>query len=53
MKSFPKLAFGILGAAALAGASDVHDLKTESFKPFIEENNLVLAEFFAPWCGHV
>ncbi|CAA9965892.1 Protein disulfide-isomerase [Pyrenophora teres f. maculata] len=38
--------------AALAGASDVKQLKTDNFKSFIEENDLVLAEFFAPWCGH-
>lgn len=37
-------AFGLLGAAALAAASDVHDLKQDTFKPFLEENDLVLAE---------
>jgi hypothetical protein len=30
--------------AVLAAASDVHDLKMETFEPFIQENNLVLAE---------
>jgi len=30
--------------AALAGASDVKQLKTDNFKSFIEENDLVLAE---------
>lgn len=42
MKTFATL--GFIGAAALAAASDVHDLKTDTFKPFVEENKLVLAE---------
>ncbi|KAK4549184.1 hypothetical protein LTR36_007642 [Oleoguttula mirabilis] len=42
----------LLGLAALAAASDVHDLTKDSFEPFVKENDLVLAEFFAPWCGH-
>ncbi|TKX24554.1 protein disulfide-isomerase [Elsinoe australis] len=50
MRTFATL--GFLGAAALAAASDVHDLKTDTFKPFVEKHDLVLAEFFAPWCGH-
>jgi len=36
----------------LAAASDVHDLKTGDFKDFVGKHDLVLAEFFAPWCGH-
>ncbi|KAK5126326.1 hypothetical protein LTR85_010562 [Meristemomyces frigidus] len=44
--------FALLALAALAAASDVHDLTKDSFEPFVTENNLVLAEFFAPWCGH-
>lgn len=47
--------FGIAAALAFAGlaaASDVHDLKTDTFKDFISTHDLVLAEFFAPWCGH-
>ncbi|PGH11222.1 protein disulfide-isomerase domain [Polytolypa hystricis UAMH7299] len=32
--------------------SDVHTLKTDGFKDFINQNDLVLAEFYAPWCGH-
>lgn len=47
-----ELAFGLVGAAALASASDVHDLKKDTFPDFVKENPLVLAEFFAPWCGH-
>ena len=35
---------GLLGAAALVAASDVHDLKQDTFKGFVEENDIVLAE---------
>jgi len=38
--------------AAVAAASDVKQLNKDTFKAFVEENDLVLAEFFAPWCGH-
>ncbi|KAF3922053.1 hypothetical protein ABW20_dc0107486 [Dactylellina cionopaga] len=41
-----------VAAAGMAAASDVVDLKTDNFDTFIKDNNLVLAEFFAPWCGH-
>ena len=47
-----ELALGLVGAAALATASDVHELKKDTFPDFVKENSLVLAEFFAPWCGH-
>lgn len=52
MRSFRNAALFCVGAAALAAASDVHDLKTDDFKDFIKGHELVLAEFFAPWCGH-
>lgn len=58
MGSFGKAALGLaVGLAAVATASDVHDLKADSFAPFINDNKLVLAEFFAPWsaveeCAH-
>lgn len=42
MRAFATL--GLLGAAALVAASDVHDLKQETFKGFVEENDIVLAE---------
>ena len=52
MRSFKTVAAASLALAGLAAASDVHDLKTDNFKDFVSENDLVLAEFFAPWCGH-
>ena len=52
MHTFHKIALGLIGAAAVASASDVHDLKKDTFNTFIKEHDLVLAEFFAPWCGH-
>ena len=52
MFNLKNVALGLIGAAAVASASDVHDLKTDTFPAFIQENPLVLAEFFAPWCGH-
>ncbi|KAI5291958.1 protein disulfide-isomerase precursor [Ascosphaera acerosa] len=38
--------------AAAAADSKVVSLTTETFKDFIGEHELVLAEFYAPWCGH-
>jgi len=32
------------GFTALAAATDVHDLTTESFEPFVNDHGLVLAE---------
>ncbi|KAJ9369986.1 hypothetical protein DTO282E5_5326 [Paecilomyces variotii] len=56
MRSFAHLALGLLGAAAVASAadavSDVHSLNKDNFEDFVKEHDLVLAEFFAPWCGH-
>lgn len=47
-----RYAFAAAALAALAAASDVHDLKQDTFKEFVADHPLVLAEFFAPWCGH-
>ena len=41
-----------LAAASTAVASDVTQLQSDTFEPFVTEHDLVLAEFFAPWCGH-
>ncbi len=49
MHTVKNWAVGLLAAAAVATASDVHDLNKETFGDFIKTNDLVLAEFFAPW----
>jgi len=33
-------------------SSEVISLTTHSFQDFIDNNDYVLAEFYAPWCGH-
>jgi protein disulfide-isomerase A1 len=50
----PKFTCGLLAAlaAVAAASSDVVDLQKDTFDDFIKGNSLVLAEFFAPWCGH-
>ncbi|KAI1345006.1 protein disulfide isomerase [Xylariaceae sp. FL0016] len=54
--SVKNFAWGLLAAAAVAhaadAASDVTQLKKDTFDDFVKANDLVLAEFFAPWCGH-
>ncbi|KAL2022801.1 hypothetical protein VTK56DRAFT_4617 [Thermocarpiscus australiensis] len=52
MHKAQRIALGLLAAAAVATASDVVQLKKDTFDDFIKSNDLVLAEFFAPWCGH-
>ncbi|RDW74738.1 protein disulfide isomerase PDI1 [Aspergillus mulundensis] len=60
MRSFGPWALSLLGATAAVSAadtqsetpSDVISLTKETFNDFLAENELVLAEFFAPWCGH-
>ncbi|KAK4693507.1 protein disulfide-isomerase A1, partial [Lecanoromycetidae sp. Uapishka_2] len=52
MRNFRNAALGLVGAAVLASASDVHELKKDTFTDFVKSHDLVLAEFFAPWCGH-
>ncbi|KAI5776657.1 protein disulfide-isomerase [Geopyxis carbonaria] len=60
MKGFKELsavALSLLAATVYAEdsastPSDVHALKNDNFDSFIAENPLVLAEFYAPWCGH-
>lgn len=54
-----RYAFGLMGLAALAVASDVHDLTEETFAPFVKDNSLVLAECKLPQaylsitCGNI
>ena len=52
MKNLRSAALALVGAASVASASDVVDLKKDTFPDFIKSHDLVLAEFFAPWCGH-
>jgi protein disulfide-isomerase A1 len=52
MRTFGKASLVALFAATGALGSDVHVLKTDTFKDFVKSNSLVLAEFYAPWCGH-
>lgn len=56
MRSLISLALGLLGASALVSAADaesaVTQLNKDTFDDFIKQHDLVLAEFFAPWCGH-
>ena len=52
MRNLRSVALGLVGSAAVASASDVLDLKKDTFTDFVKSHDLVLAEFFAPWCGH-
>ncbi|KAI1120923.1 protein disulfide-isomerase [Nemania abortiva] len=56
MRSARNIALGLLATVAVVSAadaaSDVVQLKKDDFDTFVKENSLVLAEFFAPWCGH-
>ncbi|RAK83386.1 protein disulfide isomerase [Aspergillus costaricaensis CBS 115574] len=56
MRSFAPWLVSLLGASAVAAAadteSDVISLDQDTFESFMNEHGLVLAEFFAPWCGH-
>jgi protein disulfide-isomerase A1 len=60
MRSFAPLVLSILGATAVHAAepevvetdANVVTLTTDTFDDFVKEHPLVLAEFYAPWCGH-
>jgi protein disulfide-isomerase A1 len=39
-----RYSYGLLGLAALAAASDVHELTKDTFGDFVSEHELVLAE---------
>ncbi|CUA70245.1 prolyl 4-hydroxylase, beta polypeptide [Rhizoctonia solani] len=41
----------VLGATFVS-ASDVLDLNNSTFTATVEGEDLILVEFFAPWCGH-
>lgn len=48
------ITYGLMAAMAalVAAESDVTQLTKDTFEEFIKANELVLAEFYAPWCGH-
>lgn len=60
MRQLVSFALTLLAASAVTSASDakgdtvsdVVSLTKDTFEDFMKEHNLVLAEFFAPWCGH-
>lgn len=57
MKQFKELSFAVLSLLAAVSyaedvASDVKVLQKDTFDSFVSEHPLVLAEFYAPWCGH-
>ncbi|PYH90543.1 protein disulfide isomerase A pdiA [Aspergillus ellipticus CBS 707.79] len=56
MRSFAPWILSLLGASAVVVAadteSDVISLDKDTFNDFMKNHDLVLAEFFAPWCGH-
>jgi protein disulfide-isomerase A1 len=47
-----KLIVVLAALVAAALADDVVTLTTDNFESTIAENDYVLVEFFAPWCGH-
>lgn len=48
MPSVRDLAYGLLAAAAVASASDVAQLRKDTFEDFVKGNDIVLAE-----CKHL
>ncbi|KAI0996781.1 Protein disulfide-isomerase [Podosphaera aphanis] len=52
MRTFTTLVVGLISSAAALTASDVVSLTKDTFTDYIKERELVLAEFYAPWCTH-
>lgn len=49
MQKVHRIALGLLAAAAIATASDVVQLKKDTFDDFVKANDLVLAECKCQW----
>ncbi|XP_022244185.1 protein disulfide-isomerase A3-like isoform X3 [Limulus polyphemus] len=47
-----KLLLLLVCLAAFASASDVLDYSGPDFEDLVKEHDIILVEFFAPWCGH-
>ncbi|KAI9010677.1 hypothetical protein DFJ74DRAFT_685329 [Hyaloraphidium curvatum] len=46
------LAIALLSVPSVAASSDVIELHKTDFADTIKKEDLILVEFFAPWCGH-
>ena len=58
MRSICLLSLALLAAAASSSADEIKTeeevlvLEESNFKQAVEENDYMLVEFYAPWCGH-
>lgn len=55
MRLLVSLALGFISLTAgalLEDAPSAPDLRPAEFRSFIKENNVVMADFYAPWCRH-
>ncbi|POS86560.1 hypothetical protein EPUL_001297, partial [Erysiphe pulchra] len=52
MRISRKLALSLASVVVVSAASHVVPLTKDTFTDFINQNDLVLAEFYVPWCGH-
>jgi len=46
------LLFAVLCLGTIVRSSDVLDLSDSNFKDSVADKDIILVEFFAPWCGH-
>jgi protein disulfide-isomerase A1 len=52
MRSFIVAAAGLLASVAVSATENVVTVTDATFKSTIADNQFVLMEFYAPWCGH-